>query len=68
MTVTALDTAKQPYAGKSCATRYGRQPAIGLGQPQLRRPGADHYIGTNAGLDTIQMYVDLGGTGSQTAE
>jgi hypothetical protein len=68
VTATALDTASQPYAGK--ALRYtvaGGNPQSGAvtlnsaGQAQIS------YVGNNAGIDTIQMYVDLGGTGVQTS-
>ncbi|HSZ70960.1 MAG TPA: Ig-like domain-containing protein [Solirubrobacteraceae bacterium] len=66
--VTALDTAGQPYAGKSVRyTVSGANPQSGAvtlngsGQAQIS------YVGHNAGVDTIQMYVDLGGSGSQTA-
>ncbi|HME04413.1 MAG TPA: hypothetical protein VKG38_15435, partial [Solirubrobacteraceae bacterium] len=61
-------TAKQPYAGKS--VRYsitGANPQSGsvtlnsAGQAQIS------YVGHNAGVDTDQMYVDLGGSGVQTS-
>jgi hypothetical protein len=62
--VSATNTANEPYAGKN--VRYavsGANPQEGAvtlnsaGQAQIS------YIGHNAGPDTIQMYVDLGGTG-----
>jgi hypothetical protein len=68
ISATALDTANQPYAGK--ALRYavtGANPQSGAltlnssGQAQIS------YVGNNPGIDTIQMYVDLGGTGVQTS-
>jgi hypothetical protein len=68
ISATAVDTANQPYAGK--ALRYtvtGANPQTGAltlnssGQAQIS------YVGNNAGIDTIQMYVDLGGTGVQTS-
>jgi hypothetical protein len=65
--VTALDTANQPYAGKSVHyTVSGANPQLGsvtlnaAGQAQIS------YVGHNAGIDTTQMFVDLGGSGSQT--
>jgi len=67
VSATAVDTAGAPYAGK--ALRYtvtGANPQSGsvtlnsAGQAQIS------YVGNNAGIDTIQMFVDLGGTGSQT--
>jgi hypothetical protein len=67
VTVTALDTANQPYAGKSVRyTVSGANPQSGAvtlnsaGQAQIS------YVGHNAGIDTIQLYVDLGGTNAQT--
>jgi hypothetical protein len=67
VTVTALDTANQPYAGKSVRyTVTGANPQAGsvtlnaAGQAQIS------YVGNNPGIDTIQLYVDLGGTGVQT--
>ncbi len=67
VTVTAVDTANQPYAGKSLRyTVSGANPQSGAvtlnssGQAQIS------YVGHNAGIDTIQMYVDLGGTGEKT--
>ncbi len=68
VTVTSLDTAKQPYAGKSLHyTISGANPQSGAvtlnssGQAQIS------YVGHNAGIDTDQMFVDLGGTGTQTS-
>jgi hypothetical protein len=67
ITVTALDTANQPYAGKSVHyTVSGANPQSGsvtlnaAGQAQIS------YVGHNAGIDTTQMFVDLGGSGNQT--
>ncbi len=66
--VTALDTANQPYAGKT--VRYtvsganaqsGSVTLNASGQAQIS------YVGHNAGTDTIQMYVDLGGSGAPTS-
>ncbi|HEX4187942.1 MAG TPA: hypothetical protein VHY83_08605 [Solirubrobacteraceae bacterium] len=68
ITATATDTANTPYAGK--ALRYtvtggnpqsGAVTLNGAGQAQIS------YVGNNPGFDTIQMYVDLGGTGVQTS-
>jgi hypothetical protein len=66
ITLTALDTANQPYAGKSVPyTVSGANPQSGsvtlnaAGQAQIS------YVGHNPGIDTIQMYVDLGGSGTQ---
>ena len=68
ITVTALDLAGVPYAGKSVHyTVSGANPQSGAvtlnsaGQAQIS------YVGHNAGIDTTQLFVDLAGTGSQTA-
>jgi hypothetical protein len=67
LTVTALDTAGQPYAGRT--VRYavgGANPQSGsvvlnaAGQAQIS------YVGNHAGIDTIQMFLDLAGSGVQT--
>ena len=67
ITVTALDTAKQPYAGKTVHYSIaGANPQAGTvvlnaaGQAQIS------YVGHNPGIDTDQLFVDLGGTGVQT--
>jgi hypothetical protein len=66
VTVTALDLANVPYAGKSVHyTISGANPQSGsvtlnsAGQAQIS------YVGHNAGVDTIQMFVDLTGSGVQ---
>jgi hypothetical protein len=68
VTVTALDTAKQPYAGKSVRyTISGANPQSGsvtlnaAGQAQIS------YVGHNAGIDIDQMFVDLAGNGVRTS-
>lgn len=67
VTVTAVDTANQPYAGKTVHyTVAGANPQSGTvvlnssGQAQIS------YVGHNAGIDTTQLFVDLGGSGIQT--
>lgn len=66
--LTALDTGGQPFAGRSVRyTVIGANPQSGsvklntAGQTQIS------YVGKNAGIDTIRMFVDLAGTGIQTA-
>jgi hypothetical protein len=66
--LTALDTGGQPFAGRSVRyTVAGANPQAGsvklntAGQTQIS------YVGKNAGIDTIRMFVDLAGTGTQTA-
>jgi hypothetical protein len=65
--VTSLDNAGQPYAGRTLRyTISGANPQTGAitlnsqGQAQIA------YIAHNAGIDTVQMYVDLGGSSVQT--
>jgi hypothetical protein len=67
ITVTALDIANQPYAGKSVRyTVSGANPQSGsvvlnaAGQAQIS------YVGHNAGIDTTQLFVDLAGNGVKT--
>jgi hypothetical protein len=67
ISVSATNTANEPYAGKSVHyTVSGANPQEGAvtlnsaGQAQIS------YIGHNAGIDTINIYVDLGGTGTKT--
>ncbi len=64
--ITALDLAGVPYAGKSVHYAVsGANPQSGsvtlnsAGQAQIS------YVGHNAGGDTIQMFVDLTGSGVQ---
>ncbi len=68
ITVTAVDLAGVPYAGKSVHyTVAGANPQSGAvtlnsaGQAQIS------YVGHNAGIDTTQLFVDLAGTGTKTA-
>jgi hypothetical protein len=65
--VTALNTAGEPYVGKNVLytvaganSQSGSVTLNASGQAQIS------YVGHNAGLDTIQMYVDLAGTSAQT--
>jgi hypothetical protein len=67
VTVTALDTGGQAYTGKSVRytvaganSQTGSVTLNSAGQAQIS------YVGTNAGADTIQMYVDLGSSNTQT--
>lgn len=65
--VTATDNAGQPYAGR--ALRYtvtGANPQSGAVTLNGAGQATISYVGTNAGADVVNMYVDLGGTGSQT--
>ena len=68
LSLSALDTANQPYAGKrvlykvdGANAQSGSVTLDASGQAQIS------YVGDSAGTDTIQMYVDLGGAGIQTS-
>lgn len=66
--MTALNTAGKPYAGGT--VRYavgGANPQSGSITLNGAGQGQISYVGNNAGIDTIQMYLDLGNTGSQSA-
>jgi len=65
--VTALNTASNPYAGG--IIRYsvgGANPQAGSITLNSAGQGQISYVGNNTGADTIQMYLDLGNTGSQS--
>lgn len=67
ITVTALDTANQPYAGKSVHyTVAGANPQSGSVVLDATGKAQISYVGHNAGIDTTQLFVDLGGSGVQT--
>jgi hypothetical protein len=66
LNVTAVDLAGVPYAGKNVHyTVTGANPQSGsvtlnsAGQAQIS------YVGHNAGADTIQVFVDIAGSGVQ---
>ena len=66
--VTALNTAAKPYAGG--IVRYsvgGANPQAGSITLNSAGQGQISYVGNNAGVDTIQMYLDLGNTGTQSS-
>jgi hypothetical protein len=66
--VTALDTAGEPYVGKSVHyTVSGANPQSGTVTLNSSGSAQISYVGANIGIDAIQMYVDLGGSGSQVA-
>ena len=64
--ITALNTAGKPYAGG--VVRYsvgGANAQSGSVTLNAAGQGAISYVGNNAGIDTIQMYLDLNGNGAQ---
>ncbi len=67
ISVRAVDTGGTPFAGKTLrytiAGANGQTGAVvlnGNGEGQIA------YTGANAGIDTVQMFVDLAGNGSQS--
>jgi len=66
--VTALDTAKAPYAGKTLRyTIGGANPQSGAVTTNGAGQAVISYVGNNPGADTIQLYLDLNGNGVQDA-
>ena len=67
ITVTATDNVGTPYAGRSLVYSIGgANPKSGSVTTNSAGVATISYVGTNAGLDTMQMFLDLAGTGSQT--
>jgi hypothetical protein len=69
ITVTATDNVGTPYAGRNLVYSIGgSNPKSGSVVTNAAGVATLSYVGTAAGLDTIQMYLDLGGTGTQTPQ
>ncbi len=67
--VTALDTAGNPYAGRPLVYSIGGSNArSGSVTTDSAGVATISYVGTNVGLDTIQMFLDLVGNGSQASQ
>ncbi|HEX4482508.1 MAG TPA: Ig-like domain-containing protein [Solirubrobacteraceae bacterium] len=67
VTVTATDNVGTPYANRPLVYSIGgANPKLGSVLTNSSGVATISYVGTAAGLDTMQMYLDLGGTGSQT--
>jgi hypothetical protein len=66
--VTALNTAGKPYAGGIVRYSVGGSNAQ-AGSITLNAAGQGQisYVGNNPGIDTIQMYLDIPNSGTQTA-
>jgi hypothetical protein len=63
-----VDNAGQAYAGKTLRyTITGANPQSGSITLNSSGQGTISYVGNNPGIDTVQMYVDLGGSGVQTS-
>jgi hypothetical protein len=66
VSVTAVNTADKPYAGATL--RYsigGANSQSGTVTLNAAGQGQISYVGSNVGVDTIQMYLDLGNSGTQ---
>jgi hypothetical protein len=66
ITVTALNSGAQPYA--NTPLRYsisGVNPQTGVVTTNAQGIAQIHYVGANAGVDLVSMYLDLGNTGVQ---
>lgn len=68
VSITALDLANQPYAGRVVHyTVAGANPQSGTVTLNAAGQAQISYVGHNAGIDTDQLFVDLTGSGVQTA-
>ncbi len=66
ITVTAVNSASQPYANTSLQFSVGgANPQSGVVTTNAQGVAQIHYVGTNAGTDLVSMYLDLGNTGHQ---
>jgi hypothetical protein len=70
VSVTAVDTAGTPYAGRPLVYSIGgANPKTGSVTTDGAGVATISYVGTAAGLDTLQMFLDLNANGSaDTAE
>jgi hypothetical protein len=65
VTVTATDNVGTPYAGRPLVyTIGGANPKSGSVTTNAAGVATISYVGTAAGLDTMQMFLDLNGNGS----
>jgi len=69
VTVTATDNVGTPYANRPLVYRIeGTNPKLGSVTTNASGVATISYVGTAAGIDTMQMYLDLGGSGIQTPQ
>ncbi len=69
ITVTATDSAGTPYAGRSVVFNIsGANPKKASVTTNSSGVATLSYVGANPGLDTIQMFLDLAGTGVQAQQ
>jgi Bacterial Ig-like domain (group 1) len=68
VTVTAKSSAGVPYANRPIVYSVGSaNPKSGSVLTDASGAATIRYVGTAAGADTVQMFLDLAGTGTQTA-
>ncbi len=66
VTITAVDTGGTPYAGRSLVYSIGgSNPKSGSVTTNSAGQATISYVGTVAGLDTMQTFLDLAGNGVQ---
>jgi hypothetical protein len=66
VTVTATDNVGTPYGGRPLVYSIGgANPKTGSVTTNASGVATISYVGTAAGLDTMQMFLDLNGNGSQ---
>jgi hypothetical protein len=69
VTVTATDNVGTPYAGRSLHYSIGgANPKSGSVTTNGAGVATISYVGTAAGLDTMQMFLDLAGSGVQASQ
>jgi len=69
VTVTAVDTAGTPYANRPLVYKIeGANPKTGSVTTNAGGQAAISYTGTAPGIDTMQMFLDLAGTGVQASQ
>ncbi len=69
ISVTATDNVGTPYAGRSLVYSIGgSNPKSGSVITNAAGVATISYVGANAGLDTMQMFLDLAGTGVQASQ
>jgi hypothetical protein len=69
ITVTATDNVGNPYPNRSLVYSIGgANPKSGSVTTNASGVATISYVGTAAGLDTMQMFLDLAGTGVQASQ
>jgi len=69
VTVTATDNVGTPYASRALVyTIGGANPKSGSVTTNAAGVATISYVGTAAGIDTMQMFLDLGGSSVQTPQ